>query len=93
MGSRSSKKQGGQAPSDTASQDIPNQQASDFAPILFSRTDPEDLAVLDLQARAEIARSACCALSFAPARRGVGHVARRQDWSRKRRQNHRRRGR
>ena len=63
MASRSTDRQEGHASSDIASQDIPDQQASDFASILFSRTDPEDLAVLDLQARAEIARSAHAVLS------------------------------
>jgi glutamate dehydrogenase len=56
-------KQEGQASSDFASRDISDQQASDFATILFSRTDPEDLALLNPEARAEIARSARAALS------------------------------
>ncbi len=63
MSSRSTERQEGGASSDIASRDIPDQQANDFASILFSRTDPEDLALLDLQARAEIAKSAHVGLS------------------------------
>jgi glutamate dehydrogenase len=43
--------------------EITDQQTSDFATILFSRTDVEDLALLDIPARAEVARSALAALS------------------------------
>ena len=63
MASRLTEKQDGQASSDFASRNTADQQASDFAPILFARTDPEDLALLDLEARAEIARSAHAVLS------------------------------
>ena len=53
----------GQKSSDLASRDIHYQQASDFASVLFARTDPEDLALLDLEVRTEIANSAYAALS------------------------------
>jgi len=62
MASRLTESQDGQAPSDFASRNTAD-QASDFAPILFARTDPEDLALLDLEARAEIAGSAHAVLS------------------------------
>ena len=62
MASRVTEKQDGQGSSDFASRNTAD-QASDFAPILFARTDPEDLALLDLETRAEIARSARAVLS------------------------------
>jgi glutamate dehydrogenase len=62
MASQLTEKQDGQASPDLASRNTAD-QASDFAPILFARTDPEDLALLDLKTRAEIARSARAALS------------------------------
>ena len=62
MASQLTEKQDGQASSDFASRNTAD-QASDFAPILFARTDPEDLVLLDLETRAEIARSARAVLS------------------------------